>query len=198
MGVQGGSAEAQVTITATSALITLHHLFQIYDGNPKAPTVQTTPPGLSHAITFPGLAQPPSTAGTYPVQATITDPAYQGAISDTLTISLPNSDEDGDGLAALVAYALNGSPHTQDLGILPEMGLTNSTLSLTAVVRTNLNVYAEGVTNLLDYADTNLVTRISGTVSPDTNNVPNGFQRQEFRYTNNAARAFLKLTIQQQ
>ena len=198
MGTQAGNGEAQVTITATTALITLHQLFQIHDGNPKTPSVHTIPAGLSSSISFPGLSQPPSAPGRYSVQATINDPAYQGTVSDTLTISLPDSDEDGDGLTALVEYALNGSPSTQDRGILPEMGLTNSTLSLTAVVRTNLNIYAEGVTNLLDYADTNLVTRISGTLAEDTNNVPAGFQRQEFRFTNNASRAFLKLTIQQQ
>ena len=98
----------------------------------------------------------------------------------------------------LLEYALATNASGSVLPILSPPA--NGTLTLTALVRTNdpgLGYTAHGVTNLLEYANTNLVTQIPGTASPDTNNVPPGFQKQEFRYTNNASRAFLKLTIEQ-
>ena len=111
----------------------------------------------------------------------------------------PSGDNNGDGIPNLVEYALGTNSSGSVLPIL--LPPTNGVLTLTAIVRTNdsgLGYTAYGVTNLLEYANTNLVTPISGAASEDTNNVPAGFQKREFRYTNNAPRAFLKLTIQQQ
>jgi len=128
---------------------------------------------------------------------------YEGSATATLTISGladPEGDTNGDGIQNLLEYALAANSSGTILPVLSPP--TDGVLTLTAIVRTNdegLTFTAHGVTNLFDYADTNLVSQILGTADGvDTNNVPVGFQRQEFRYTNNASRAFLKLTIQQQ
>jgi len=195
---------AQVTVTPGSATVSLGDLTQTYNGSPRPVTVTTDPPGLAVSVTYNGSSSSvPSEPGLYPVVAEVTDPNYQGGTSATLTITGlddPQGDTNGDGIPNLVEYALATNSSGSILPIL--LPPTNGVLTLTAIVRTNdpgLGYTAHGVTNLMDYADTNLVTQIEGTANGiDTNNVPAGFQRQEFRFTNNAPRAFLKLTIQQQ
>ena len=193
---------AQVTITATTALVTLGDLFQIYNGNPKIPSVATQPPNLTYSLTFDGSSNAPSAAGSYLVYANITDPSYQGSTTGTLKIVEPASDGDGDGLRALLEYAFGGSEETDDRDLLPSMQMNGSTLSLTAVVRTNLWVRGMGTTDLLNYTNSNAVTLLEGVEVLDNHlpTPPAGFQRRTYEYDagTNASRAFLKLTIQQQ
>ncbi|RPI91399.1 MAG: VCBS repeat-containing protein [Chloroflexi bacterium] len=95
---------ADFTITPASATITLSDLIYFYDGSPKSATVATDPPGLSVSVTYNGSALPPTLAGSYAVNATITDPNYTGTASGTLEIlkRVP-ADFDGDG-ATEISY----------------------------------------------------------------------------------------------
>jgi hypothetical protein len=72
---------AAKSVTATfsrpAATITLGNLSAIYDGTPKNATATTSPLGLTVvSITYNGLATPPTTAGSYAVVATLTNPTY--------------------------------------------------------------------------------------------------------------------------
>ncbi|NDE85286.1 MAG: hypothetical protein EB056_04570, partial [Verrucomicrobia bacterium] len=70
----------------------------------------------------------------------ISNPTYTSLFNTTS----PGSDADGDGVPALVEYALGGGTNSNDQNLLPQMNLSNSSLSISAVIRTN-------DTNLLVY-----------------------------------------------
>lgn len=114
----------------------------------------------------------------------------------------PTGDTNGDGIPNLLEYALATNSNGSILPVLDPP--TDGTLTLTAIVRTNdpglTNVVAQGVTNLLDYTNSNSISTIPGIASTNPAPVPPGFQRRayEFNAGTNASRAFLKLTIQQQ
>ena len=114
--------------------------------------------------------------------------------------SLPASDANGDGVPALIEYALGGSSQSNNLGVLPSVTQSNSILKLMALIRTNdtnLLVYPEATLNL--GASTNWMTFGFTTNLPDQTGVPAGFQRREYQFNASTnRRAFLKLTIQQQ
>jgi CSLREA domain-containing protein len=77
------------TIGKASATITLSNLSQTYDGTPKAPTVVTTPSGLSYTLTYSQNGQAvtsPTNVGNYNVTATITDPNYQGSTTTGILV----------------------------------------------------------------------------------------------------------------
>ena len=198
-----GSVTNTLLVAKATATVTLGNLNQNYNGSARPVSVSTTPPNLSITITYGGKATVPTDPGIYPVIAMINESNYEGSATAALQVSGvadPEGDTNGDGIQNLIEYALATNSSGTILPVLSPP--TDGVLTLTAIVRTNdegLTFTAHGVTNLFDYADTNLVSQILGTADGvDTNNVPVGFQRQEFRYTNNAARAFLKLTIQQQ
>ena len=73
---QPSSANATINITKPPASAALGNLNQVYDGTPKSVTVTTTPAGLATSVTYNGAAALPSAAGSYAVQATITDNNY--------------------------------------------------------------------------------------------------------------------------
>ena len=122
-----------LTVNPASATVVLGSLTQDYDGDPKPITATTTPLGLTTSITYDGSATAPTSIGTYPVVATITDPNYIGSNSGTLTISPGNdyaswaninftesektsgladdhADFDADHLLNLAEYALGSDP----------------------------------------------------------------------------------------
>jgi len=64
------------------------NLNYVYDGQAQATTVSTIPSGVTTVITYNGSSSAPTNAGSYPVQAVISDPNYQGStIAGTLTIA---------------------------------------------------------------------------------------------------------------
>ncbi len=79
---------AQVTVTPGAATVGLGNLARVYDGFPKPVDVITDPPGLSVSVTYNGASSAPSAAGTYAVEAVVTDPNYQGGASGVLAIEL--------------------------------------------------------------------------------------------------------------
>jgi len=208
-----GSASGTLEISKATATVQISNLSQMYDGFAKPVTVTTTPSGLSVSVTYDGSATGPSAVGTYAVSATVTDSNYQGSASGTLSITdppaatfastfggaTPTSDGDGDGVPALVEYALGGSTNGNDQSLLPVASLTGSTLSMSAVVRTNdtnLLIYPEAT---LDLGSSTNWTSSGFTTNTSTNGVPEGFAQKTYEFNASTnRRAFLKLTIQQQ
>jgi uncharacterized repeat protein (TIGR01451 family) len=76
--VSSGSATIQIDPASLAAT---------YDGTSHAVVVATDPPGLSFAVTYDGSATVPVDAGSYLVEATITDPDFTGTATATLTIA---------------------------------------------------------------------------------------------------------------
>ena len=87
-GSTGGSYSTSygINTTATST-ISLSDLTQTYDSTAKSVTVTTDPSGLATQVTYNGSATAPTAAGTYTVDAVITDPNYTGTSTATLTIN---------------------------------------------------------------------------------------------------------------
>jgi len=104
----GLSGFASVTVLRTPAGIVLNGLTQTYDGSPKTVGVTTDPAGLATAITYEDAAQAPVAAGTYAVEATITDPNYSGSAEGTLVIQKATAGVSLGGLDAV----FDGSPKT--------------------------------------------------------------------------------------
>ena len=61
-------------------------LDQTFDGTPKIVTATTIPAGVSYSVTYDGLTTAPTNAGTYAVEAKITDSNYSGTATGTLKI----------------------------------------------------------------------------------------------------------------
>src|SRR5204863_444031 len=80
-----GAASGTFVITKAAATVTLSGLTQGYTGSALTPTATTGPAGL--AVTWTGAPQ--TSAGSYPVTATIADPNYTGAASGTASPSPP-------------------------------------------------------------------------------------------------------------
>ena len=72
--------------SAIPATVTLSDLNPTYTGSSKSPTVTTNPAGLAFSVTYDGLSQAPTNAGSYAIVATITEPGYTGSASGTLVI----------------------------------------------------------------------------------------------------------------
>ena len=207
-----GSSSGTLEIFKASAMVQISNLSQVYDGSSKPVTVVTSPSGLSVSVTYDGSATVPSAVGAYAVDATVTDSNYQGSASGTLAItdpptptfastfgsSTPTSDSDGDGVPALVEYALGGGTNGNDQSLLPVATLSGSSLSMSAVIRTNdtnLLIYPE-VT--LDLGSSTNWTSSGFTTNSSTSGVPDGFARKTYEFNASTnRRAFLKLTIQQ-
>lgn len=87
-----GQTTGTLVISPATATVTLSGLTQYFDGTGKTISVTTVPPGLAVNVTYNGLSVPPTAIGSYPVVATITDPNYQGSVSNNLVITnLPNA-----------------------------------------------------------------------------------------------------------
>jgi DNA/RNA endonuclease G (NUC1) len=81
------SNPATLTVNQAVATVAVNDLTTVFDGSAKAPTVTTSPAGLTVNLTFNGDSQPPVNAGTYAVVATVADPNYTGTGSGTLVIT---------------------------------------------------------------------------------------------------------------
>jgi hypothetical protein len=104
-----------------------------------------------------------------------------------------------DGLAYLMKYALGGT-NTNDTVMLPMLSQNGTTLTMTAIVRTNdsnLTIVGQSVADLSStWSD--LASNRLGVASSNSNNVPAGCQRRDFSVnggTNN--RTFLRLKATQ-
>ncbi len=84
-----------LVVNQAAASVTLGSLAQTYDGTPKAASASSVPSGLSVSFSYSGAsgtvygpsATAPTSAGTYTVSATVSDPNYSGSGSATLIVS---------------------------------------------------------------------------------------------------------------
>ncbi len=81
------SDAAVLTVVLVPATVSITNTLQTYDGTPKPVTITTSPPGLAVSVTYNGDSTVPSSAGTYVVAATITDPNYIGSATSFLKIT---------------------------------------------------------------------------------------------------------------
>lgn len=119
------SNTASIVISPAPAVLDLANLNQTYDGDPKAVTFTTTPPGLEVAIHYDGSPQIPTGAGNYIVTATIMDRNYEGSATATLEIG-----------KARATITLSDLEQTHD-GLPKPVGITTSPAGLTTSVSYN-------------------------------------------------------------
>ena len=83
------SVPQSFTIAKATASLALSNLSHIYDGSAKSATVTTTPSGLTGVgITYDGSATAPTSAGSYAVVASLSNPNYAASnASDVLVIA---------------------------------------------------------------------------------------------------------------
>lgn len=100
------AASVQVVVTKAAASIAFGGLTATYNGSPHPATATTSPAGLNVLFTYAGSETAPTAAGSYPVVATISDPAYAGTASAILviakaaaTVTLSNLSATADGTA---------------------------------------------------------------------------------------------------
>jgi hypothetical protein len=111
-----GSATTSVHVTPIPVTITLGNLTQSYNGSPHAVSVTTNPAGVAYDLTYNGSATAPTNAGSYSVQAQVTDPKYMGSASGTLVIQgAPATIQ----LSGLTGHVYNGSPQSASATISP-------------------------------------------------------------------------------
>ncbi|HRT04705.1 MAG TPA: MBG domain-containing protein [Kiritimatiellia bacterium] len=79
-------ASPAVAVVPVQAGVTLGNLLQVYDGTPRAVTVQTDPVGLAVAVTYDGVPEAPVATGLYAVVATVVSPGYAGSASGLLVV----------------------------------------------------------------------------------------------------------------
>ena len=179
--------------------------------NINNPVTLNPAPLPATVLTYGTFTNQPSLPGEYLVLATVEDDNYLGSSSANLVIrsrfsalfngATGDSDDDGDGIPALMEYALGGSIGTDDQSKLPEISTTNGNLTLTAVVRTNdptLTIEPIRSTNLATGAFGWFTNGTTQTNSPITNGVPEGFQRRIYSTSmTNENRGFLRLRFRE-
>jgi len=203
-----GFKPAQAQITFTNLVQTQGETFKrVYN----LPESQASLYGGQMVVTYNGSLDEPTQPGTYTVWVSVieSNPDFFGDKIETLTILPsfagsfpnlgPNDDPDGDGIPALMEYALGGSVGISDLDKLPQTEFSNNTLRLIAVVRTNdPNLIIEPVrsTTLGQEASTWTTNQTISTNHPNTSGVAPGFQRRIYSTTGtNEIMAFLRLQV---
>lgn len=115
-------ASGVLVIGEQNASVTLGDLAVVYDGNPHAASVVTTPAGLAVDVTYDGDPTAPTDAGSYSVVATITEAGYSGSASGTLTIArapatltISDTTQPWDGTPRAVTVVTNPASLTVDV-----------------------------------------------------------------------------------
>jgi hypothetical protein len=134
-----------ITVVPAPATVHLANLTATYDGTPKSATVTTNPAGLSTSVTYNGSVTPPTNAGSYTLSATITDPRYQGSISNTFTIAK--------------------ATQTITFATLPDLPFTTTPLTLNASASSGLPVSFTVLSGSAELTGTSLQLTGAGTVT---------------------------------
>ncbi len=206
--IDGFSNEAEVTVTKATQTVTF-----ITSTIARVDDSRILTPSASSGLLVSVASSAPSVAnlfgntlsflsvGSVTITASQTgNENYLAATPVLATITVDEawtSDSDGDGLPALLEYALGGSTNSNDQALLPQATLSGSILRMTAVVRTNdanLIIQPEASTDLITSWFSNNIT----TNTNDQTSVPVGFQRREYGFdAGTNSRAFLRLRITQ-
>jgi hypothetical protein len=145
----GFSDFASVTVNPTTASVTLGNLNQTFDGSPKPVTVTTDPAGLTTAVTYDTSPTAPTHAGAYEVEATITDPNYQGTASGTLVIGKATATIELTGLA----QTYDGSPKSVTVTTEPAELAANVSVTYDGSVEEPTDAATYAVIATLDHPD---------------------------------------------
>jgi len=227
-GGAGGSGQVILTLRMkTNSTISISGGTFSYSGSPQGPGLESvtktgsTNPNLTYRYegvaptVYSASSSRPMEVGTYTVTATVPeDSDSMAAVSNSAPFSIvPASptfsglfgsgvDPAGigtDGLAYLMKYALGGT-NTNDKVSLPTVSINGSTLTMTAVVRTNdtnVQIVGQWIPDLTG-TWSNTPTNPYGRASTNTNNVPTGCQRRDFSVEKDTnSRLFLRLKASQ-
>jgi len=170
---------------------------------------------VSPALLPAGLSISPSTgviSGTptaVSASASYTVTATNGTGSTTATVTIEVSAPAGSTFAGwsngadlnsenLAKYAIGGASSLSVEGVQPTSALDGTSLSITAIVRTDdttLTVVGQAVTNLADYASSELVVQVEGDATGiDQTDVPAGCTKKKFSVARgDAGKKFLRL-----
>jgi hypothetical protein len=163
-------------------------------------------------FTFTDSSIRPSTTGSYTAEVTFTPHDDANYTTATTTVSVMVNPETPIGTTfagwsssatptpELVAkYAIGGATSLTGESVRPTSVLDNTTLSITAIVRTDdpdhLTVVGQAVTSLADYATPGSGVEVLGDATDiDQTDVPTGCEKQKFSVNRaGAARMFLRL-----
>jgi len=99
------------TIQKAAAGVTLGGLNPTYDGTAKSVTVTTEPSGLGTSVTYDGLPNAPTNAGSYVVVGSVVDANYTGSATNNLVIAKAGSLISVTGTNS---FTYNGNPQGPD------------------------------------------------------------------------------------
>ncbi len=69
------------------AIVTLTNLTQTYDGTPREVVAETAPTGVTVMVTYNGVTNIPTLAGSYAVTGTVAEAIWQGSATGTLVVA---------------------------------------------------------------------------------------------------------------
>ncbi|HPT17162.1 MAG TPA: MBG domain-containing protein, partial [Kiritimatiellia bacterium] len=98
-------------VTKAVASVTLNDLAQAYDGTARSVTATTVPAGLTVDVAYAGGATPPTAPGSYEVIGTVAEARYQGAATNTLTVSVAAPVSFASAASGLSAVELSFAPN---------------------------------------------------------------------------------------
>jgi hypothetical protein len=162
-----GTFVSSLAIAPGSATVTLGDLSQNFDGTGKVASATTDPAGVAVAVTYNGNPAGPTQAGSYAVEASVSDPNFSGSTTGTLVI--------GKGVAQIalsnLSQVADGSGKAVGVSTSP-VGLANVvTYDGSATLPTAVGSYAVNVTvQSSDYsgsADGTLTILEAATISFD-------------------------------
>jgi hypothetical protein len=137
-----GTFVSSLAIAPGSATVTLGDLSQNFDGTGKVASATTDPAGVAVALTYNGNPAGPTQAGSYAVEASVSDPNFSGSTTGTLVI--------GKGVAQIalsnLSQVADGSGKAVGVSTSPA-GLANVvTYDGSATLPTAVGSYAVNVT----------------------------------------------------
>jgi len=101
----GSTTGTLVILPAAAGVIFPSNLLYAFDGNPKAVTPTTNPPGLTVSVTYNSSTSAPSAIGSYNMVGTISGPNYSGSASATLVIQDPSTPVSSTGATTWICPA---------------------------------------------------------------------------------------------
>ena len=148
-----GLATGTLAVAKAAATVTLNGMAQTYDGAPRVVTATTVPDELAVDILYDGLYGAPTSAGTYAVSGTVSDPNWQGAATGALVVAKagqtidfpPIANQWATNVVVLSALASSGLPVS--FAVAEGPGLIAGGTSLTFLGSGTVSVAAAQVGN---------------------------------------------------
>jgi hypothetical protein len=190
VGTAIGSLTPTVTGTVTSYSVSPALPAGLFI-SPSTGVISGTPTAVSALDTYTVTAA----NGTGTTTATVTIEVATAPVGSTFAGWSGGATLDA---ANLAKYAIGGASSLSVEGVQPTSALDGTSLSITAIVRTDdttLTVVGQAVTNLADYASSELVVQVEGDATGiDQTDVPAGCTKKKFSVARgDAGKKFLRL-----